>query len=149
MSEPGPSSSNALGPGEASTTKTSALPTVASIATAPWKGSITVLSDLLVPQIQLVDEQVKLTRNSQISLADEIESLNETLLAVMQTVKDQTELDAYLEKLSMAQKKLHGITSSVDASHERLVKLGKLIEKESAKQRINNASRGNIAPAIS
>ena len=42
--------------------------------------STTLLSDLVIPQIQLVDEQVKLTRNSQLELANHIESLNETLI---------------------------------------------------------------------
>merc|ERR1711879_754044 len=127
----------------------SPLPTVASIATAPWKGSIAVLSDVLTPQIQLVDEQVKLTKNSQLTLASEVETLNETLLAVMQTTKSNPEIDAYLEKLSSAQKKLQSISASVEASHERLLKVGKLVDKESAKQRTSNAIRNNIPPASS
>ena len=118
--------------------------------TEEWHfGTILVLSDILLPQIQLVDEQVKLTKNSQLSLANEIECLNETLLAVMQTTKNQPELDPYLEKLATAQKKLHGVCSSVDASHERLLKIGKMVDKETAKQRSQNASRSNITPAIS
>ncbi len=124
-------------------------PTVASISTAPWKASISVLSDALVPQIQLVDEQVKLTRNSQLSLANEIELVNETLLAILETSKDCPNLDPYLEKLAIAQKKLHLVSSSVSASHERLIKLAKLIEKESNKQKTSNAARSNITPALS
>ena len=59
--------------------------------------STSILSDIVIPQIQLVDEQVKLTRNSHLELANHIENLNETLISVLALNGDHPELDAYLE----------------------------------------------------
>ena len=93
---------------------------------------------------------MKLTRNSQLELANHIESLNETLISVLALNGDHPELDAYLEKLANAQKKLAHVTSSVNSSHDRLIKVGKMINKEAAnKQRIQNSSRSNLTPAMS
>ncbi|XP_051175664.1 SNAPIN protein homolog isoform X2 [Leptopilina boulardi] len=93
------------------------------------------LMSLLKPTVDQLDERIRATRISQIELKQQIDSLNEELLKISESLQHPLELDSYVKKLVNAKQKVTIVSNILQTTQERLNKIHQAIEKESAKKR--------------
>ncbi|XP_022094666.1 SNARE-associated protein Snapin-like isoform X1 [Acanthaster planci] len=90
--------------------------------------------ELLRPAVQEVDERVRLVRESQLDLRQQIEELDEVLKQLGQSREPPIELDPYVKKLMNSKRKIAVISNIVQNAQERVRKLQQRIGKESGKK---------------
>ncbi|PIK46503.1 hypothetical protein BSL78_16630 [Apostichopus japonicus] len=91
--------------------------------------------EVLRPVVEEVDERVRLVRESQFELRQQIDELDEVLKTLSQEKDSPIELDSYVKKLARSKIKIGVINNIVQNAQERLGRLHTQISKESAKKK--------------
>lgn len=92
------------------------------------------LMSLLKPTVDQLDERNRATRISQIELKQQIESLTEDLRRIDEALQCPLDLESYAKKLVSAKHKITVVGNILQTTQERLDKIHRSLDKESAKK---------------
>ncbi|KAJ8683971.1 hypothetical protein QAD02_019763 [Eretmocerus hayati] len=93
------------------------------------------IMSLLKPTVDQLDERVRATRISQIELRQQIDSLTEELMKINEALQCPLELEAYVDKLVCAKRKVVVVSNILQKTQERLNKILEAVEKETNKRK--------------
>lgn len=109
--------------------------TVSKMSTNSRDAMAAGMIEVLRPVVEEVDERVRLVRESQYELRQQIDELDEILKKLSQEKDSPVELDTYVKKLSRSKMKISVINTIVQNAQERLGRLHSQISKETAKRK--------------
>ncbi|KPJ09548.1 SNARE-associated protein Snapin [Papilio machaon] len=94
------------------------------------------LLGLLKPTVDQLDDRVRATRISQLELKQQIDSLNEELLKVRESLNNHPDLDPYVKKLITCKHKVTVVLNILQASQDRLNQIRRMVEKDKPKVKV-------------
>ena len=88
------------------------------------------IMSMIRPSVQRLDEHVKTTRISQITLATELKKLSEYLKTISDNQKTPFDLEKYVRKLADAQTRVSNAAARLTAMQERMSALQRGVARE-------------------
>ncbi|CAD5230767.1 unnamed protein product [Bursaphelenchus okinawaensis] len=93
------------------------------------------IMEIVRPALQELDSQVKNTRKSQVSLAENVQKLSEYLKEILDEKQMPFDLGDYVRRLDDSTKRISNVQTRIQAMHDKMTQLQRQIAKETFKQK--------------